>query len=677
MSLMTPWAFAAALILAVPPLVILYMLRLRRAPRQVSSTLLWRKSVEDLVANTPFQRLRWSILLLLQLLALVLIALALGRPVDRGAAGVTGRVIVLIDQSASMAATIDDGAGTSDGGTAATSRLDVARREVEALVDGLGRDDTASQMMVVAFGREPRVLSGFERSRERLRAALAGLAQTDEEADLEAALALADGFARVGGEEEADVELPVVIIVTDGSVVEPRRSETFRSNAAEVRFLRVGPDPENPAIGGTDDRARDNVGIVAVAAERSFESPTMVSFFARLSNSAVEPVETTLVIRADDRVIARRSVVLPAAERIPGELTILEQLELPDRAVLVIEHTHRDRLAADDVAALVIPAPRSPRIVIVSENGMDPFLREVLEGAEPETLLEHDLASWQALEATLSEIDLVIFDRVAPPNLPSIPSLTIGALPPEFDAGPVPDGGRRAIGWSRQHPLLRHVDLDDLVYSGTGGLLLPDGAEALAQGPDGPIMAAMERRGVRHAVIAFALRASNLPVLPTFPVLIQNALEHLGAGGAGQAGRVAQPGDVIVVTARRDADEIVVIDGRERRSIPRSEGPDGADGRDRGDRADALDRRVVLPRFSTAGVRRVEGAEPPDDLVAISVLSERESDLSPRPLPPLATASAAAATSDQRRELWPWAALLALVALTVEWFVYLRRAGRP
>src|SRR5437588_3954126 len=92
----------AAASIVIPALLILYFLKLRRREMPVSSTFLWKKAIQDLQVNSPFQRLRRNLLLLLQLLLLILLLLSLSRPVTnfRPPAGEVS--VILIDRSASM-----------------------------------------------------------------------------------------------------------------------------------------------------------------------------------------------------------------------------------------------------------------------------------------------------------------------------------------------------------------------------------------------------------------------------------------------------------------------------------------------------------------------------------------------------------------------------------------------
>ncbi|MEM6313884.1 MAG: BatA domain-containing protein, partial [Planctomycetota bacterium] len=127
---LNPATAAIAAAVAVPLLLLLYFLKLRRQPAYVSSTLLWKKAVQDLQVNSPFQRLRRNLLLLLQLLLLLLLVLALSRPVSSVRATAGDKSVILIDHSASMNAT--DG---PDGST----RLDEAKEQALALVDTMNR----------------------------------------------------------------------------------------------------------------------------------------------------------------------------------------------------------------------------------------------------------------------------------------------------------------------------------------------------------------------------------------------------------------------------------------------------------------------------------------------------------------------------------------------------------
>src|SRR5262245_48939454 len=132
-----PTALLAAAI-AIPALLVLYFLKLRRREMPIASTLLWKKAIQDLQVNAPFQKLRRNLLLLLQLLLLLLLLLALSRPITFFTPGAGKNSVIIIDRSASMQAMDVDG----------HSRLDEAKRRAKAMVDTL---DRGSHAMVIAF----------------------------------------------------------------------------------------------------------------------------------------------------------------------------------------------------------------------------------------------------------------------------------------------------------------------------------------------------------------------------------------------------------------------------------------------------------------------------------------------------------------------------------------------
>src|SRR5512141_12022 len=124
---LNPWAAIIAAAVAIPLLVLLYFLKLRRQERTISSTLLWKKAAQDLQVNAPFQKLRRNLLLLLQLLLLLLLLLAFSRPVTNYTPGAGTTTVILVDRSASM--------GASDPDLKGKTRLDDAKRRAKELVD--------------------------------------------------------------------------------------------------------------------------------------------------------------------------------------------------------------------------------------------------------------------------------------------------------------------------------------------------------------------------------------------------------------------------------------------------------------------------------------------------------------------------------------------------------------
>ena len=102
MNLIAPVALVLGVTL--PIVIIFYLLKVRRHDEEISSTFLWNDLIRDLAAHEPLQRLRWNLLLLLQLLALGLVTFAVARPFSEQQGQKPVNAILLLDGSASMQA---------------------------------------------------------------------------------------------------------------------------------------------------------------------------------------------------------------------------------------------------------------------------------------------------------------------------------------------------------------------------------------------------------------------------------------------------------------------------------------------------------------------------------------------------------------------------------------------
>jgi hypothetical protein len=173
----------ALLALAIP-IVLLHILRPRRPEVVVGSTYLWKPLAEPVSAASPWQRLRPSLLLLLQLLAVALLALAVARPVRLTAAPLAKHTVFIVDDSGSMAA--NDGKPDRIG--AARARAQALRRQLPG----------GGQASVVVASAQPRVLLSASDDSRAFTEALAAIPPPAGTADFAGAFNLAESLETPG-----------------------------------------------------------------------------------------------------------------------------------------------------------------------------------------------------------------------------------------------------------------------------------------------------------------------------------------------------------------------------------------------------------------------------------------------------------------------------------------------
>ncbi|MEL7238856.1 MAG: VWA domain-containing protein, partial [Planctomycetota bacterium] len=257
-------AWAAAI--SVPLLVLLYFLKLRRTPQSVASTLLWKRAVQDLQVNSPFQRLRRNILLLLQLLVLAALLFALARPVSEGAAIAGDKNVILIDRSASMTAEDADG----------QSRLEAAKEQAKDLIATLDGGATA---MVIAFDDQARIVQPFTSDAGLLRAAIDDITPTDRPTRL------ADAYKQANANMAFDI---AALRPDEASLADVFLFSDGRVPASDIAELSLRGNLQYRRLGGTD---AENLAVVAASAKRNYENPASVQVFARFENFGPQQAE--------------------------------------------------------------------------------------------------------------------------------------------------------------------------------------------------------------------------------------------------------------------------------------------------------------------------------------------------------------------------------------------------
>ncbi|HOX08591.1 MAG TPA: VWA domain-containing protein [Planctomycetota bacterium] len=644
-------AAALGLAAAVPLVVALYFLKLKRREQVVSSTLLWRRALDDLRVNAPFQRLRASLLLVLQLLVLLALGLALARPFAPGAAsGRQNHFVLVIDRSASMT--------TADCG--GRSRLEAAKETALELVRRMPGESRAA---VIAFASSPQVLTGFTLAKSELEEAIRGIEAGGSGTDMEGALQVADGLAGPVGRDSCRL-----IVMSDLAVPANR---PVRPVTSELELRRFGKEAANLAV-------------TALEARRLPGAPTQV--FARIANFGREKAGVKARLFFGDRrePADARDLVLAAGAR---ETVVFEAMAptglTPARVQVVPASGAPDAMTIDDEAWTVLPLERDLRLLVYTDDRN--FLVKALTGL-PGTRCERLDASavpakGEAPPAAWADRDLVVFDSCAPGSLPASGGyLFINSCPP-LESAALGEAVRapKSVDWDRSHQLTRFASLEGIGVVRARAVKLGPGQINLLESEAGPLVAAWRHEQLRVLVVGFDLYESNWPLRVSFPIFMANAARWLAEAGPSSvlwsagAGRCGQP---LRLTASAWADPTAPAGGAAVEIRP----PGGGT-------PERLEVPAGSPRLYSAteqpGIYRAVGPKDREVLFACSVLDEIESDNSARETLNFAVkdapgwsreqASAAGGEASAGREYWKYAAVLALAVFMLEWFIYNRR----
>lgn len=663
-----PVAVGAAAV-AVPALLLLYFLKLRRREMPVSSTILWKKAVQDLQVNSPFQKLRRNLLLLLQMLILSALLLALANPISSYRPGAGENTVILIDRSASMNARDVDG----------RSRLDEAKKRAIELIDGMGR---GARAMVIAFDDSAETVQPFTSDVPALRRAIENITPTDRPTRLKLAYQLADAQMNVNPDAVDPAGQPKmrVFLYSDG-----RAQDASELNLrGQLLFQPIG----NPNA--------KNVAVVSLSAKRNYEQPTQVQVFARLANFGPDPVDTDVQLSVSTidpdspaapdnfqvRQVRSNLKVLPVrwddkqreeAEQkgITARDSVEFTLDLQTAAVIKLEHTARDGdvLPQDDEALVVVPPPKPLQVALVTDGNY--FLEKAVNSLhlqKPRTLLPSE---WEKQRP--SDIDVVMFDRYTPRYMPPSGNFVwFGATPPQSQVKQSTDDAGRGLyhtdievlDWKRDHPMLRHLALAKLFVAESLRLEVPLSADTLIEGTSGPLVVLHREGRSTHLVVGFDVLQSNWPLRVSFPLFLHNALQYMAISSDLSVRESFKPGATPrlprhnLERAGEGLREITLLSSRSPEKIPVPPTGDFA-----------------LPPLNRVGLYRTDPVIPQYERLAVNMLDDSESNIQPLDKPPGELGTVQLVESGRSQlHLWWWIiACIGVPALMIEWWVYTRR----
>jgi hypothetical protein len=612
MSVLIPAAFAFSII--IPIILLLYFMRPKRQERVISSTLLWQQALQDLQASRPWQRLRITLLLLLQLLAAIVIVLVLARPATFISSPIGGDTIIILQASASMQAT-----------DVSPSRFEEARSSIANLIDGLGPSD---QLSLIAMARTPQVLIAFSSDKSQLTSALQRAKVTNQDADLEQALSLATSLA--AGRADAQI-----LVIGDGHVLPPDQTLAVPFS---VRYLQIGTDAPNVALMALASHAIQGQQVA----------------LAQIANYSHQQRSIPVELYADGKLVGVQTAILPA-----GASGALQWGPLPPKTrFLHARLISQDAMAVDQDAWAIAAGSMRGRVLLVTRGNS--FLEAALRLQSNIDLFETTPDKY----VNTGTFDLIVFDGYLPSSLP--PTSIFFVDPPTGSTIFGKSGAEISVshisaGTAEQN-LLNEVDLNSIHVLRLSHQLTPASwMQPVIVTPETPLLIAGEKDNRRIATLSFNLHDSDLPLQPTFPILIYNLVNWFLPLPVPGNGQVA-PDTPVTLQTWPGAQRITITGpgGQPFTVAP----PFPVTAFDQTDKTGIY----VVTQYTQNQV--LQGA------FAINLFDPLQSRLAPAARLPIAQSTLfdAGGSSVPRvlREIWPWIAAFLLLVLCVEWWLFSR-----
>ncbi len=467
MLLLVPYGLIGLII--VPLILLLYILKQKREKLTVSSLVLWQQVLRDMQARTPWQKLRKNLLMFLQILAALLIVLALSGLALQLIQGDKKSVILVIDTSLSMSST-----------DVQPTRLEAAKKDALEYVKDLPKD---SRVTIVTLGRNADVLLYASTFREEALRSIQSIEQTN-------------------------------------SYMDPAKAEelllSLKKQEQEASIVLFGDKPitvGNEAIQFSGyERQKENLALIRFNHTRSKD---MLSAMSIVRNQGDTETEVSVSLYGDGEFLDSQRVTIAANttqtlwwQNIPASIQSLH-------CVVDTE----DILPADNHAYDTISSSDTVKVLLVSDGNY--FLEKIfslIQGVELVRTTPEGVTEYKGY-------DLYVLDGTVPEKLPSDGNVIIFAPKPNAYF-PVGDWMDTPQVQPVKHAIFQYLDTLSFAIGRTRIMEKPEWAETVMEANGNPLIMDGRLQNVRILVFGFNLYETDLPLKSEFPVLISNILSE-------------------------------------------------------------------------------------------------------------------------------------------------------
>ncbi len=497
-------------LLAVPIVIILYLLVPKGKDTKISSNLLWEKLFKNQQSKTFWEKFIHNLLMYLQIVILLILVLALMSPYIRKEGSQSGSVVFVLDTSGSMQHTATDG----------TMRIEEAVLEIKNYIASA---EGGTFSLLTSDGTGTNLLSVNSSDKKSLYRALEKVTCTDTDGNLKDALTAVQSLC---GDEEKKKGSDVIVF-TDG-IGEAGAQELNELLSAEIRVM---------------GEAGENVANTFLSCSKEGKTYTAA---AGLTNYSDCDANLELSLYEGEKLIDIRRLTVKAKESYTCLFENFDWKKKPIHTVIssvTFEGSDaKDSLDEDNTAYAVWDQTASVDAVLVGDGNT--YIEKAYQAVAGKSLSKaKDESSLSAEEQTIRIYDadydkkqndavrkMVFADRMRSEK--TVKNVSLQVSDTQLTTGI----SQFAVGVNETY-------IYDLPEWGTGFLWNGDACAGYYG----------EHDGIRQVVVGFDLRESDFVLQPEFPVFMANALSYLSDSSL-LAQNVYEAGEEVLFHPQPDVD---------------------------------------------------------------------------------------------------------------------------
>lgn len=468
MKLFAPWALW--FLSAIPLIIMMYILKQKFEEREISSVYLWQQVLKDIEVNTPWQKLKKNLLLLLQLLAALLLVLALSDPFITVKGSDYSNLIIVIDNTGSMNAVYDQ-----------STRLEKAKDLASVLVKNAA---TGTQITIISSGRQPKVELNNTSDKLQALQKIKAIKATNSSGNINDAVSLVKALSK----------------------------QAFTYKAVFYTDSGVGLDGTNGELVSVS-KPVDNISLDMIS---HTVKDGRLKMLIRATNHGSSDAAREITVYGNDNVLDIERVELK-----PGETkSIMSEGDSKGVTYIWAELNGSDGLQGDNTVFDVVAPSKLQKVMLVSESNL--FIEKAFS-----IINNVELYKSNPGDEIQGEYDLYIYDGNMPSRLPLKGSIML--INPPAGNGIVNVAGEIEGGTAKAEPhfLTKFIESTSFGVSKLKSIDVPYWGDKLLDIKGNTAAFVGQLRDRKVAVLAFDLHNSDFALTPEYPIFMHNIAGYL------------------------------------------------------------------------------------------------------------------------------------------------------